>query len=99
MTNRLQSRVFLSASNATCRPCLKPPPASRIGRLRVSCELALPRLLPKSTIVLSRSGVPALVLGLELAEQVAHDASFRASSISRNCSILAGSLPWCDRLW
>lgn len=31
--NRFANGVLLSLSNATCRPCLKPPPASTTGRL------------------------------------------------------------------
>ena len=39
-----------------CWPCLKPPPATRIGRFCVECALALLRLLPKRIAVLRRSG-------------------------------------------
>ena len=44
-TKRLESSVLFFRSKARWPWCLKPPPARRIGRLLLSCEDELPRLL------------------------------------------------------
>jgi hypothetical protein len=48
-----QRRLLSSRLKARCWPCLKPPPARRMGRLVLSCLFASPMLLPKRTIVRS----------------------------------------------
>jgi hypothetical protein len=91
-TKRLPSGGFFFGLKARCWPCLKPPPATMIGRLLLSWLLALPRLLPKSTIVRSSRVPPSSRVAFSFASNSANSC-ICWTSMMRSSASLAGSWP------
>ena len=90
VTKRLHSGVLSSRLKARCWPCLKPPPASRIGRLVLSCVFASPMLLPKRIIVRSSSRVVAFTLVGEVVQQLAQQRHLLAVGVFELLHLVRG---------
>src|SRR2546423_12624092 len=90
LTYRLHNGGGLLGLKARCWPCLKPPPASRIGKFLVPWVAAFPRLLLKNTIVRSSKLTPSSFVCFSLTSRSRKVFIFSCSTFL-SCSILVVS--------